>query len=232
MTIYAASSLVHVAVSAAHGGCLSGHSRPVEDGAPAKIWALDCPACSDHLRHDPLWSSTLSELPETHDEKISREDFDKRGARDKDQVLALALAKLAGVELPESLLRPITGNMPHRPVEALMECPNGHAGKPGFKFCATCGEPMQQPANALLPAAVSCPEGHPNAAGSKFCAECGAGMAKPAAGPQDGAPDGDLDYSRLHWKSLEKLCKERGLETTGTKAELVARLSEPQPVAA
>ena len=92
----------------------------------------------------------------------------------------MALAKLAGVELPESLLRPITGNMPR--AIAMMECPAGHPGKPGSKFCATCGEPMQQPVNALTAAPVLCAEGHENTAAAKFCGECGTSMNSAGSG--------------------------------------------------
>jgi hypothetical protein len=271
LAIYARSDLASVSVSPAHGGCGASHVRPAPGGKPDKIWTLDCLQCSDHLRHDPHWSATLSEIPETHDEQKSREDFTKRGAADRDQVMALALAKIAGVDLPETLRFALTGNMPDTPVEAMLECPNGHPGKPGSKFCAQCGEAMQQPANATPPAAVLCPDGHPNAAAAKFCGECGTGMrpAAPArqaegstagdtkvagdavtvvarggdapAAPQvpDPAPaatddgeSGEPDLTRLHWKSLERLCKDRGLDATGSKAALVARLSEPQPAGA
>jgi len=219
MTVYPPSSHHMVTVSAGgHGGCGQVHSRPVENGAPVKIWALDCPQCENHLRSDTSWATTLSEIPETYDEKLAREDFDKRGARDKDQVLALALAKLAGVELPESMLRPITGNLPK--AIALMECPAGHPGKPGAKFCAECGQPMQQPVNALPAAPALCPEGHASAASARFCATCGTSME--TAQDEDGT--GDADLTRLHWKTLERLCKERGLDATGSKPELVARL--------
>ena len=246
MSLWARSDLASVSVSPAHGGCGLVHNRPAPGGKPADLWELDCPACSDHLRHDPLWSTTLSEIPETHDEKNAREDFDKRGARDKDQVLAMALAKLAGVELPESLLRPITGNMPR--AVAMMECPSGHPGKPGSKFCATCGEPMQQPVNALTAAPVLCKRGHENAVTAKFCGECGTPMAEGlkvpygnAQAPQAQAahltPGGEPepaagDLASMHWKQLEKLCKDRGLDATGSKTDLLARLGEPTPVAA
>jgi len=223
MTLYARSDLAYVNVPTSSGGCGEPHRRPVEDGAPAKLWGLNCPGqCEEFLRKTDTtghqWSATMSEIPETHDEKAAREDFDKRGARDKDQVLALALAKLAGVELPESMLRPITGNLPK--AIALMECPAGHPGKPGAKFCAECGQPMQQPVNALPAAPALCPEGHANAASARFCATCGTSME--TAQDEDGA--GDADLSRLHWKTLERLCKERGLDATGSKPELVARL--------
>ncbi len=241
MTLYPASSPMAVIVpTEAFGGCGNLHSRPVRNGAPVHPWTFDCPACENHLRHDPLWSSTLSEIPETHDENKAREDFDKRGARDKDQVLALALAKLAGIELPESLLRPITGNLPK--AIALMECPAGHPGKPGSKFCATCGVAMHQPVNALTAAPALCPEGHENAPGGKFCATCGSAMATgtpqaqaahltPGGEPEPAARKIRLRDMRL--EDLQALARERRVDADGTRVELIDRLkAQPAEVAA
>ena len=228
MTLYPASSPMAVIVpTEAFGGCGNLHSRPVRNGAPVHPWTFDCPACENHLRHDPLWSSTLSEIPETHDENKAREDFDKRGARDKDQVLALALAKLAGIELPESLLRPITGNLPK--AIALMECPAGHPGKPGSKFCATCGVAMHQPVNALTAAPALCPEGHENAPGGKFCATCGTAM-NPAAMAATAATEPAQDGGRkirlrdMRLEDLQARARDAGLDAGGTRVELIERL--------
>jgi hypothetical protein len=204
MTLYARSDLAAVAVSPAHGGCGRSHSRPAPGGIPEKLWKLECSGgCEDHLRHSDQWSTTLSEIPETFDETKAREDFDKRGARDRDQVLALALAKLAGVELPESLLRPLTGNLPHIPVIA---------------------------------GTILCNDGHENAAGSKFCGECGAKLdmrdaraleapPEPAEPPVNGNGNGNgLDYMDLHPKTLAKMCRDKGLDDTGGKADMAERL--------
>ena len=132
MVLYAANDRMAVSVSpGAHGGCGASHSRPVRDGAPVFPWVLDCPGCEDFLRHDSGWAVTAAEIPETYDETKQREDFDKRGAKDKDAILTLALARLAGIgsdELPESLTRMISGVPAHVPAE--LECPNGH-GQPG-----------------------------------------------------------------------------------------------------
>lgn len=247
MTLYARSDLAYVIVPAPSGGCGSPHRRPVENGAPAKLWPLECPGqCEEFLRKSDAsghqWSATLSEIPETHDERVSREDFDKRGARDKDQVLALALAKLAGVELPESMLRPITGNLPK--AMALMECPSGHPGKPGAKFCAVCGEPMQQPVNALPAAPVLCPEGHQNAPGGKFCATCGSAMAPETPQAQDASrghtpPGGPGPAARkvrlrdMRLEDLQAVARERGVDPDGTRMDLIGRLrAQPAEVAA
>ncbi len=200
MTLYSRSDLASVSVSpSAHGGCGSTHVRPAPGGKPDDLWKLDCFSCEDHLRHDPHWSATLSEIPETYDESKAREDFDKRGAKDRDNVLALALARLAGVELPETLRRPITGNM--QPA-ALILCPDGHGNPPGQKFCGECGTLV-----------------HP--------AEKDTAVAKDAS--TDGEEDEPLpgDLPSLHWMTLQKLCRDRGLDDTGTKADLLERLGEP-----
>lgn len=242
MTLYARSDLAYVNVPTSSGGCGEPHCRPVENGAPAKLWPLECPGqCEEHLRKSDAsghqWSATMSEIPETHDEAKSREDFDKRGARDKDQVLALALAKLAGVELPESLLRPITGNLPK--AIALMECPSGHPGKPGAKFCAQCGQAMQQPVSALPAAPVLCPEGHQNAPGGKFCATCGSAMAASEPTAQEPAQDAPpangngrkVRLRDMRLEDLQALARERGIEAEGTRMDLIGRLKSV-PVAA
>lgn len=104
MTIYARSDLCYVAVSADHGGCGEGHARPVVAGAPAKVWALNCPACEDHLRSDKLWSPQVTTIPETMDEENARKDVEKRGAVEQAQSVADALGQLAKLgDLPAIL---------------------------------------------------------------------------------------------------------------------------------
>lgn len=203
-----------VALGTAHGGCGEVHSRPVAQGAPARVWALDCPPCEDHLRSDPLWSATVSKIPETYDEQLTREDFDKRGVLDERALMAMALAKLTGLELPETLRARVLGAGPGD-VAGMLECPEGHAVLPGAKFCAECGAPMRE-----APAAVGCPAGHENALTAKFCAECGLTMSAPAL-PAAGEAE---DLGALNANDLRQLAKARGIDATGTKAEVLARL--------
>jgi hypothetical protein len=104
---------------------------------------LSCSQCEDHLRSDPLWAASPADIPETYDEKLNREDFEKRGAKDKDAIMTLAIAKLAGMnpdDLPESLTRMISGAKAHVP--ATVECPDGHANPLDQKFCGACGIPL------------------------------------------------------------------------------------------
>ena len=216
MTVFAASSIVYVAVSPEHGGCGESHVRPVVQGAPVKVWGLECAKCEDHLRSDPHWAATISNIPETYDEKIGREDWERRGALDRDQVLALALAKLAGVELPETLRRTVSGLAPHIP--GTVECDEGHENRAGAKFCAECGSPMREQSPPA--AVVTCPEGHENDVPAKFCAECGAGL----GGLPSGEPAGKKRLKDMRADDLRALARESGLDETGTRTDVLARL--------
>jgi hypothetical protein len=171
MTIHARSDIAAVTISAAHGGCGKTHARPAPGGNPVALWSLDCPACEDHLRSDGLWSSTVSEIPETHDEKLAREDFEKRGAKDKDAVMTLALARLAGIDpdlLPDSLVRMISGAKAHVP--QTVACPQGHPNPADQKFCGECGldvhgttpPPLPAPADVLPPVNGDAPAPEPS----------------------------------------------------------------------
>jgi hypothetical protein len=198
MTVYARNDLAAVTISEAHGGCNQAHARPAPGGVPAATWELHCDKCEDFLRHDPLWSVTSVEIPETYDETKARENFEKRGAKDKDAILTLALARLAGIgqdELPESLTRMISGVPAHVPAE--MECPQGHGQPAGRKFCAECGSPMH---GAPAAAAIEQP-------------------AKAAEPPAQRARLQDLTLPRL-----QKLARDRQMDSEGTRSDLIARL--------
>jgi hypothetical protein len=211
MTLFARSDVASVHVPAEDfGGCAQTHRRPVVNGAPAQVWALDCPSCENHLRHSDQWGVTASEIPETHDEGKAREDFDKRGAKDKDAILTLALARLAGIdsaELPESLTRMISGAPLHVPVQGQMECPDGHGQPAGSRFCNQCGSPMSQPATK---AALSAPQR--------------AAEPAPAAAP----PPSALRAQRLRdarLETLQALARSRDLDADGTRPDLISRLA-------
>jgi hypothetical protein len=223
MTVYAASSIDYVAVSAdGHGGCGSSHRRPVVDGAPVHPWALTCPSCEDHLRTDPLWSSTLAELPETYDEKLAREDFEKRGVTDERALMAMALAKMTGLELPETLAARITGAKPHIP-GATAACADGHVNPATAKFCTECGQPMGAKAPeppARLSPEKDAPIADPSADPPPFtAASAEPGPAAPAAKPPTNREIRDMKRA-----DLVTLARSRGLPDTGSRADLIGRL--------
>jgi hypothetical protein len=188
-------------------------------GSPVKVWQLDCPQCSDHLRSDSLWSPSIAKIPETFDERQDREDFAERGQLDERRLMAMALAKLTGIRLPETL----TGMAPGGLLEGELECAEGHAVRAGSKFCPECGAAVRSDSAVAL-----CPDGHENAASAKFCAECGLGVgakalpAPAASGEPPESPAGVL--GSLTANDLRKLARERGLDAGGTKADVLARL--------
>lgn len=229
MTLYARADVDQENVSVdAHGGCGTPHFRPKGgDGARAQVWELSCTQCEIFLATSPNWARTLSEVPETPDEENARKDFEKRGALDRDQVMALAMAKLAGVDLPETMRRPISGLKPHLAVTgAKVVCEAGHDNEPGMKFCGECGASLRAPAKR------TCPDGHEVAAGMRFCGECGKGVDPaaldvPALAPAPAAPEASGPKRRLKDRrltELQQLARDKGLDDSGTRTEVLARL--------
>ena len=205
MTLYPPSNWVESTVPVDLGGCGSPHRRPYVNGAPVHPYALECPLCEDYLRknNSDQFSATPSEIRETYDEKLAREDFDKRGAKDKDAILTLALARLAGIdsaELPESLTRMISGAPLHVPVQGQLECPAGHGQPSGSKFCNECGAPMSRP---VTKAALDAP---------------------PVAAPSQDQGRGPVRLQDLRHDELRAACRARGLPDQGVRKELMKRL--------
>lgn len=143
MTIHARSDVAAVTISPAHGGCGDLHSRPVRDGAPVKLWSLDCPSCEDVLRKDSHWSPTISGIPETPDELEYRTDQETKGRLDQQNQTAEALAKLASLgDLPAAIAKladMFSGNEPKRDhnVKHCSACNTDNSGN--ARFCAECG---------------------------------------------------------------------------------------------
>lgn len=147
MTVHARSDLSAITISPAHGGCGEVHSRPVNQGAPAKLWSLTCSACEDVLRKDSNWSGTISGIPETPDEKAYREDQELKGRSDQQNQTAEALAKLASLgDLPSAIaqLAAMFSGEPKR--ETGTACQACSKVSPATsKFCGHCGVSMTPP---------------------------------------------------------------------------------------
>jgi hypothetical protein len=233
MPVWARSDLASITVSVAHGGCGLVHTRPAPGGNPVKTWKLECGVCEPYLAKDPLFATSLADLPETPDETKGREDFAKRGATDRDNVLALAMAKLAGVELPQTIRQAISGASPeiHAAIAGKMVCENGHDNEPGSKFCQECGGRMRQAVVA------ACPDGHPMTPAAKFCSECGKPavvMTAPAIGPpaappavRTPKPAGSARVKPMRDWRLEDLqaeARRRGVDPSGTRQALLERM--------
>ena len=219
MVLYAATDVMWVGVSAdAHGGCGTpgGHGRPVEHGAPVKTWALDCPSCEDHLRYNPKWSPTISGIPETYDERIQREDFDKRGVLDERRLMAMALAKLTGLALPETIATAIAGT----PSVQVALCKDGHANPTVVKFCGECGASMSEP-----PRGGAAITGQPAAFLEDLRAFTrDAPMATVFSGTGDGKGARKPRLRDMRLDELAALARDKDLDDTGPKSALLARL--------
>ncbi len=199
MTVYARSDVLHVALSAAHGGCGASHSRPVTHGAPVKEWSLTCPACEAHLRHDPHWASFPSEVPETPDEARVREDREGKGALDRDNQLLQALVTLARSNegIQQLLLAGSSGDT----TVAVKRCTSGHLSVDSARFCGDCGESLDAP---------------------RSLTEAETAMISVVTAPPK------FDRGSLRQQSvarLRELAKSHGVVTTGTKVDLITRLT-------
>lgn len=221
MTAYARRDVTH---TARPGGCGQSHSRPVVNGAPVKIWGLDCPPCEadifgDHkprilvhitdkktgavLRQervsdqDPLWSRTADTIPLSPDEERTHAFRLERGEqqlRALESVAALDGRGISFRDRPDVLFYLREQELPEDIIQGVVVCANGHG----------------------------------NAAGLKFCGECGTSMAARAAisGGEDDAPaDPAVDLARLHPQTLAKMCRAAGKPDKGSKDELIARLA-------
>ena len=135
MPVFARSDVMCVTVSRAHGGCGEIHRRPFIGDTAAKSWQLDCPQCQGHLTNDPLWSGNLGSVPATPDEDRAVETSNVLFTRNRDDIMTMALARLAGLPAGD-LLHAIPGQSGGH---SLVRCPDGHDNFPGVKFCGECG---------------------------------------------------------------------------------------------
>ena len=127
--LYARSDVMSVFVPLTSGGCSTTHTRPVNHGAPVKVWELDCPKCENHLRgadkpqvikathfnpttgepgqvqhvadSDPLWGSNPDTTPVTPDEKRTR-SYNREMNEKRMHALEIATSfKNAGIDVTQ-----------------------------------------------------------------------------------------------------------------------------------
>lgn len=135
MPLYARADVLSVSIGQSHGGCGTTHRRPMVQGSAVKIWELSCPQCQGHLAHDPLWAGSPADIPATPDEQRTKDNTSVILGRNRDDIMAMALAKLAG--LPVGDLFDANSTETH-----VVTCSNGHSNFPTAKFCGDCGEPL------------------------------------------------------------------------------------------
>lgn len=224
MTVYARTDLMHVGISRDHGGCGSGHGRPVVDGAPAKVWALTCHSgCEDFLRSDPLWSSTPAGIPETHDETAVRQDIERRGQMEQQESTALALGQLAKMPEAMALLAQVLSG---QQIGALAGpgmvrlCKNGHRNVGEAKFCTECGACMDEGVPSDRgPALPAAPPEQPLAPQAP----------SPDRADADAGPELPQGWEDMPLGDLKELAKRMGIKTTRSREDQVAAISAHLP---
>ena len=224
MSLYARSDLMSVSIPDTSGGCGKTHARPVTKGVAAKVWRLDCPPCESYLRGDgkpkvikvipgdkennipsrmehvidshPQWSNTPEGVPPTPDEQHVNKIRTERGAHELQMLQALIAAKGAGMAIPDNAMWLLEQNFDPRLIHGKVICANGHDNTAGAKFCSTCGTDMAS-----------------------------RGVIEAPKEDEEVIEEPFIDIYKLDFRSLQKMCKEKGLNAKGTTDELRQRLS-------
>ena len=203
MKLYARSDVMSVGVSPDAGGCGKTHSRPVTDGAPARLFELDCPQCSTVLKDDPQWTEHHDDLPKTPDEQVKIDEEAKRGMIANKADLAAGIAE--GIATGMSSM------------STCRSCGKMNFG--GAKFCGECGGKLGAPAS--FGDSGSHPEeeskhGKTQAALKQRLEE--------DEGTEDAEDGGSLQTMNL--RTLRKRARQAGVDDTGSREEVIARLED------
>jgi hypothetical protein len=195
---YGRNDVVSVAVPVTAGGCGATHSRPVADGVAADEWDLEqaCLTCSTALQGDPLWASMPAEIPETPDERMIREDAEKRGERQ--------------IKKSQERLSVQQGELNEKLVELLARSSGSEVAVPDQELIARMvAEQVQKVLASMRGAPAPAPD-----------------VVVPVDELTDEIPIASgVDLTRLHVRTLGKMCRDRGVDDKGGKADLVARLT-------
>jgi hypothetical protein len=183
VTAFSSSDIQNISISPSLGGCGLRHDR---DGA--RIFRVDCEKCEGvilgHTRpktckwtkergyqyHQldpwPGWASAVQDIPPTFDEQLERDRMRQSGQTELERLQAMSMAATLGIPVPQALAASLGGIQALEGLKAEPQtlCPDGHANRPGARFCDVCGTSMQVPeakvpgtaeAEAKVPEAVS-----------------------------------------------------------------------------
>lgn len=217
MSLYARSDLMSVSIPAASGGCGHVHSRPVTKGAVKKVWELNCPPCESYLRGD------------------NKPKVIKVIGGDKNKSIPSRMDHVADSDphwssTPETIpATPDEENVHARRNEVatqqlqLLQA-SAAAKAAGFDIPPEAVWLLEQKlGGTVLQGTIECVDGHSNPGGTKFCSECGVDMKVRVKVP--GFEVEKNSYEGLSIKDLKELCRVEGLPASGTKKQLIERLS-------
>lgn len=93
----------------------------------------------------PRWSSELSSIPLTWDEQLERERMKATGQTEMERLQPMAMAAQLGIPVPQALAAHLGGIQALEAMKAEPQviCADGHANRPGARFCDLCGTSMQ-----------------------------------------------------------------------------------------
>lgn len=197
MGLYGRNDVMSVSVPSTSGGCGVTHSRPVADGVAADEWDLEktCVTCAGSIKGDPLWAAMPAEVPETPDERMIREDAEKRGER--------------AIKKSQEKLSVQQGELNQRIVELLERSgTGGGTAAPDPELIAALVAQEVQKALAAINGSGHAPVPVP----------------EPELTEAVPVGDG-VDLARLHVRTLSKMCNDRGLDRRGSRADLITRLN-------
>jgi hypothetical protein len=209
MTLYARSDVVHLALG--EQGCGASHSREVTRGVPAKSFKLDCPPCEAYLKGDRKPQKLVYET----DRKTGQVLRQVRVADGDPLWSSTPAVPLTPDEARTNETRQERGRLQIEMLQALAAIRATGIDVPAEALYLLESELPE----GILRGVVVCVNGHDVPAGSKFCGECAAPMAARAALPAG------PDLGRLHPQTLRKMCREQGLDDSGGKDTLIARLA-------
>jgi hypothetical protein len=181
MAAYSSSDIQSISISVAHGGCGETHSR---NGA--RIFKVDCEKCSavllGHTRpkvcrwskergyqHGQLdgwsgWAAAVQDIPLTYDEQLERERMKATGQTELERLQAMSMAATLGIAVPQALAASLGGVQALEDMRAQVLCPDGHANRPGARFCDLCGLSMQVAAELEAPGEIGAPDSRESSA--------------------------------------------------------------------
>lgn len=218
MSLYARSDMMSVSIPETSGGCGKTHSRPVTKGVAKRIWELNCPQCERYLRGD------------------NRPKVIKVTGGDKNRGIPSRMDHVADSDphwssTPETVpptpdeerVHSVRQEVATQQLQLLQASAAAKAA--GFDIPPEAIWLLEEKLGGkILQGNVECANGHVNGAGTKFCNECGISMSARKA-VNTGEEKQDSGLEKLSLKELREMCKAEGLPTSGSKKQLLERLS-------
>lgn len=218
MSLYARSDLMSVSIPTTSGGCGRTHTRPVTKGVARKVWELNCLPCESYLRGD------------------SKPKVIRVTGGDKNKGIASRMDHVADSDphwssTPETIpATPDEENIHARRNEVattqlqLLQA-SAAAKAAGFDIPPEAVWLLEQKLGGnILQGTIECMNGHSNQSGTKFCGECGVNMSTRAS-VEPVPVQKTTDYETFSIKQLKELCRIENLPSSGTKKQLIERLS-------